>query len=452
MREAYRRQRSIESGWLELEHSKELAAISELLDSQPKIYELAAEDLQGEGRDAKCVSGASGLSAEQVVRALIVKQMNGFSYRQLAFHLADSVTYRTFCRLGGSSWNPKKSALAAGIKSLRPATLEAMHRLVVGTAVETGVDNGSKVRVDATMVESNIHHPTDSELLWDCVRVLTRLQKQAQKVVGTEALAVSDRTRRAKRRRREINSAKRKAQRIKPYRDLLLVTEEVCGGAVKAMDALRVSGATRAGSLIAKLTCYLGRSRRVVDQTRRRILQGESVPASEKLVSIFEEHTDILHKDARETLYGHKVCLTAGRSSLVFDCQVLDGNPADATLAVRMIERHVDAQGKAPRQASFDGGFASKDNLSRIKEAGVNDVVFAKRRGISISEMARSVWVYRSLRNFRAGIEGIISFLKRTFGLRRCTWRTRRSFDCYVWSSVITSNLLVIARHRIANA
>jgi IS5 family transposase len=421
--------------------------ISELLDSTTEISELAWQDLREQGRHGGAASGAKGLTAEQVIRALIIKPMNDFSYRRLAFHLADSSTYRTFCRLSTCAASPKKSALAASIKALRPETLEAIHRRIVEIAVKRGVDAGHRLRVDATVVESNIHHPTDSELLWDCVRVLTRLMKKAQLILGVEVFRVPDRRRRAKKRRREIATARRKSQRVKPYRDLLGVTEEVRSFAEEAIAVLRESGDPRASQLVAKLECYLERSARVVDQSRRRVLEGESVPATEKLVSIFEEHTDIIRKDARDTFYGHKICLTAGSSSLVFDCQVLDGNPADSTLTVPTIKRFVEARGTPPRQVVFDGAFSSKQNLAEIKALGTDDVVFSKSRGIEVSEMAKSSWVYRTLRNFRAGIEGIISFLKRAFGLDRCTWKSLPSFKSYIWSSILTSNLLVTARH-----
>ena len=187
-----------------------------------------------------------------------------------------------------------------------------------------------------------------------------------------------------------------------------------------------------------------------MNQTERRVFNEESVPASEKLVSIFEEHTDIIVKDHRHTFYGHKICLTSGRSTLVTDCTILEGNPADSTLAVQMIDRHIEITGRAPKQAAYDGGFTSKANLEAIKAKGVEDVAFSKARSLQITDMVRSPWVYKKLRNFRAGIEGTISFLKRVFGLDRCTWRSLPSFKSYVWSSIMTFNLLVIARHALA--
>ena len=190
--------------------------------------------------------------------------------------------------------------------------------------------------------------------------------------------------------------------------------------------------------------------RRVVDQARRRVLEGESVPSPEKVVSIFEPHTDIIVKGGREVEYGHKVCLTSRASSMVLDCVVLEGNPADSTLPIEMTERHGEILGEVPDAAAFDGAFASQANLRAIKKLGVEDVAFSKRCGLALSEMVRSSWVYKRLRNFRAGIEGVISFLKRCFGLGRCMWRGFASFRAYVWGSVLSANLLIMARHALA--
>jgi len=199
-----------------------------------------------------------------------------------------------------------------------------------------------------------------------------------------------------------------------------------------------------------ELTHYVALALRVMNQTERRVFKEERVPSSEKVVSIFEEHTSIIVKDRRETLYGHKICLTSGCSTLVTDCKILEGNPADSTLADTMIDRHIEITGRAPRQAAYDGGFASKAGLDAIKARGVEDVAFSKAKSLEVTDMVRSSVVYKKLRNFRAGIEATISFLKRKFGLDRCTWRSLPSFKSYVWSSIISFNLLVIARHQLS--
>ncbi len=456
MRKTHHHQPRLIEPWLDLEHAKELQAISEILDKHPEINELILHDLQ-RAAGSREPTGAHGSSSEQVLRALIVKQLNDFSYRDLAFHLADSRTYQTFCRIGLGQAPPSKSTLQATIKALRAETLEQINRILVRAAVGAKVESGRTVRVDCTVVESNIHHPTDSGLLWDSVRVVVRLMKQARKVLGSEVIVFSDRTRRAKRRRYKINNAHRQRQREPAYRDLLKVANETYAFGIQVRQVLAQPhdvDPVHAGMLDAvggKLDHYLPLMQRVIDQTRRRVLESETVPATDKLVSIFEDHTDIISKGGRDTFYGHKICLTAGRSSMVLDCVVLDGNPADSTLSVEMIERQIKLYGQAPKQAAFDGAFGSVSNLAALKAIdGVQDVVFCKGKGLAISEMAKSSWVYRRLRNFRAGIEGVISFLKRVFGLDRCTWRSRPSFHSYVWSSIVTCNLLVMARHQLA--
>jgi IS5 family transposase len=206
----------------------------------------------------------------------------------------------------------------------------------------------------------------------------------------------------------------------------------------------------RAEALATELRHFAGLAQRVISQAERRVLRGESVPAGEKLFSIFETHTNIIAKDNREPVFGHKVCLTAGASCLVTDIVVVEGNPADVTLAVNRMERQREIFGTAPRQASFDGGFASRANLDAIEELGVKDVAFHEPCGLAITKMVGSSWVYRQLRRFRAGVEAIISLLERSFGLARCSWRGFASFRAYVAGSVLACNLLVVARHLLA--
>jgi IS5 family transposase len=201
--------------------------------------------------------------------------------------------------------------------------------------------------------------------------------------------------------------------------------------------------------ITAEFDRFLPLTQRVMDQTSRRVLEGQSVPAGEKIVSIFEEHADVIRKDRRQTLYGHKICLTGGASSMILDCQVLEGNPADSTLGKTMVDRQAEIFSRPPRQVVFDGGFASKMNLSEIKALGVEDVAFSKGPGLAVGDMVRSSWVYKRLRDFRAGIEGNISFLKRVFGLDRCTWRSWSSFQSYVWGSILSFNLLILARRQL---
>jgi IS5 family transposase len=395
------------------------------------------------------------MSAELVLRALAIKQLNGFSYEELAFHLADSTCYRAFCRLGSPADAPSKSALQENIKRVSAEALESVGQAVLRIAQRSGIESGQKVRMDCTATETTIHAPSDSTLLWDVNRVLVRLMKQSAEEFG---IRFTNHERRAKRRMYNIQYAKKRSQRVRRYRDLVRVTECTLGDADRVAAELMggagfaVSSPILAIGLAEALKQYATLGRQVVDQTRRRVFHGESVPAEEKILSIFEPHTDIIKTGGDDPTYGHKLCLSLGATGLVLDCVVERGNPADKTLATKMVERHRRLYDAVPRQIAFDGGFASKKNLSELKAMGIEDVSFNKRCGLAITEMVRSSWVYRQLRNFRAGIEGLISFLKRCFGLTRCTWRGYASFTAYVWASVLSANLLTIARHRLAAA
>jgi IS5 family transposase len=421
-----------------------MEAMSRILDAEGGMAERVGQDLVRGVKNPQ--TGRGGMSGDQVLRVLVVKQMNGFGYEALHFHLLDSASYRTFCRFGALESVPSRSALAENVKKVRVETLEEIDRILLKRAAREGVEKGRKVRIDSTVVEANIHAPSDSTLLWDSVRVMTRLLEQAD----AGFTAWQDHTKRAKRRMLAIQRARTQEKRVPLYRDLLKVAGKVLGYARAARDVLADSAEEGPRRLAFELNRHRLLLERVVDQTERRVLRAESVPAGEKVVSIFETHTDVIVKDGRDTLYGHKVFLTGGASGLVLDCVIRDGNPADSTLSTPMLKRQKEIYGRPPRQAALDGGFASKENLRAAKDLGVADVCFSKKRGLKVPDMVKSTWVYRKLRDFRAGIEGMISFLKRAFGLDRCTWRGELSFQSYVRSGVLAANLLTLARHTLA--
>ncbi len=186
----------------------------------------------------------------------------------------------------------------------------------------------------------------------------------------------------------------------------------------------------------------------MIDQTDRRVFKGEQVPVAEKVVSLFEAHSDIIVKGSRDVQYGHKLNLATGRSGLVLDVVIEAGNPADSERFIPLLERQIEIYGRAPRQMAADGGYASKDNVWQAKAKGVKDVAFHKKKGLRVEQMAKSDWVYRKLRNFRAGVEAGISCLKRGYGLGRCTWKGLDHFKAYIWSSVVAHNLAVFTRHQ----
>jgi len=428
----------------------ELENISRILDANPTICDLAMQDLSEVGKKAHR-AGARGMTADQVVRAAIVKQMLNFTYKELAFHIVDSNSLRRFMRIGIADKGFKKSVLNKNVKALSPQTWEAINGQLVDYADEEKIEKGREVRIDCTVVESNIHEPTDSSLLWDSVRVLTRLLDRAKEDFGLR-ISFQDHTKRAKRRLLGIMNSRSKKDRKSKYADLIKVTTKSIGYAQGAIEAIDKVASISHGlvSLRLDLNQYSQLAARVVDQTQRRVMLGEDVPAPEKVVSLFETHTDIIVKDRRDTFFGHKICLTGGASNMIVDCLIVDGNPADSSLTVDMLDRQKVLYGRYPLKVALDGGFASKDNLNKAKEKQIKDVCFAKKRGLKVEDMCRSQWVYDRLRRFRAGIESGISWVKRCFGMTRCTWKGLRSFKSYVWASIVSANLLTLARKQAA--
>ena len=428
----------------------ELENISRILDANPIICDLAMQDLCEVSKKASR-SGARGMTADQVVRAAIVKQMLNFTYKELAFHIVDSNSLRRFMRIGIADKGFKKSVLNKNVKALSPQTWEAINGQLVQYADDEKIEKGRQVRIDCTVVESNIHEPTDSSLLWDSVRVLTRLLDRAKEEFGLRIL-FQNHTKRAKRRLLGIMNSRSKKDRRSKYVDLIKVTNKSIGCAQSAIEAIDKVASISNGLLALRLDLnqYCQLAARVVDQTQRRVLFGENVPAADKVVSLFETHTDIIVKDRRDTFFGHKICLTGGASNLIVDCLIVDGNPADSSLTVDMLDRQKLLYGRYPLKVALDGGFASKDNLNKAKEKQIKDVCFAKKRGLEVEDMCRSQWVYDRLRRFRAGIESGISWVKRCFGMTRCTWKGLRSFKSYVWASIVSANLLTLARKQAA--
>lgn len=424
------------------EIGRELQAISRWLDQHRQLLSLVSDDLR---RDGVRETGRRGLPAEAVLRCALLKQYRQLSYEELAFHLEDSASFRAFARLP-LAWTPKKSVLQKTISAITAASWETINRtLVIGTQ-QSKLEPAAMVRIDSTVSEALMHAPSDSSLLWDGVRVMVRLLKRMSPLAGDAAITWRNHRRLAKKRAHAIQHSRGKEQKAKLYRDLIAATRATKAALEDALTRLAACPTVGGEELREEARHYLPLIERVMAQTERRVVNGEAVPAGEKLVSLFEPHADIIVKGGRDVQYGHKLNLATGRSGLILDVVVEDGNPADAERFLPMLERHVARHGKPPRQVASDGGYASGDNITEAKALGVTDVAFHKKRGLSIEDMVKSRWVYRKLRNFRAGIEANISCLKRAFGLARCTWRGLAHFKSYVWSSVVAYNLVLLAR------
>ena len=424
------------------EIGRELRAMSQWLDRHRQLLSLVAADLR---RDGVKQTGRHGLPAEAVLRAGLLKQYRQLSYEELAFHLQDSASFRAFARLP-VGWCPKKSVLHKTISAVRAETWEQINRVLLASAKAAKIESGAVIRLDSTTSAALLHEPSDSSLLWDAVRVMARLLRRAAELCAGAAPAWRDHRRLAKKRALAIQYSRSPVERVKLYRELIAVTRRTLGYVQATAAQIPTGGSLAAEAWQAQVRHYQPLIERIIAQSERRVLRGETVPAQEKLVSLFETHADIILKGSRAPCYGHKLNLTSGRSGLILDLVIETGNPADSERFLPMLDRHIAIYGGAPRQAAADGAYATRDNLAQAKARGVADVAFHKKRGLTIEDMVKSHWVYRRLRNFRAGIEAGISCLKRAYGLARSTWRGLEHFKAYVWSSVVAYNLALLAR------
>ncbi len=443
MREIYDAQLKLEFYKSNSKISKKLEKAAEILEKDKSFLEIISKDFSTP-KNSK--AGAKGLTIEQVTRIAILKQTMNLSYDDLYDQLNDNISYRRFSKIDEEKV-PKKTALNENIKRLSAKSLEALNNVIIKVAMDLKVEKGEKIRIDSTGVESNIHYPTDSELLGDCIRVIDRLIEEVLESCPGIGLEYHDHTRRAKKRRYKIINTNSKEKRKECYEDLLKVSEKVEGYTVNCIELLSGEEYLSEIELMAykeTLEGYLESLRIIINQTRLRVLEGEKVEAKDKLVSIFETHADILTKGKRDTIFGHKVLLSGGSSNLILDCVIERGNWSDAEIFANGLDRVKSVTGVVPKELTTDGGFASNDNYDYATGEGVKRVLFTKKSSANIVELVRTSQAYKKMQKFRAGIEGCISAAKRAFGLSRCTWKGWESFQSYVWLSVISFNISVL--------
>jgi IS5 family transposase len=328
----------------------------------------------------------------------------------------------------------------------------------VQSAVELGLEDGKQLRVDTTVVETNVHYPTDATLLWDSVRTITRLIDDLDERLPRGVKGFINRTRSARRRMQAIQrmtARQREQQQTPKYRELIRITEQVVRDAKQAVSAAkrirRVDAVTHAAmdEICKQITSFCQWGERVIDQTRRRILQGETVPAEEKLYSIFEPHTDLIKrgKTLKPVEFGHKVFLAESSHGLITDYRVLEGNPVDSEQVQASLDQHQKTFQKAPEDYAADRGFYSAENVQNCKDAGVSQVCIPQRGGQRTAEqeeLERSR-AFKKGQRFRAGIEGRISVLFRGRGMKRCLFKGRERFEILVGAAVLANNLMRIA-------
>jgi len=319
------------------------------------------------------------------------------------------------------------------------------------------LENGNTLRVDTTVVETNIHYPTDATLLWDCVRTITRLMKALHAKLPRGVKGFVNRSRSARRRMQEIERMtvqERAHQQLPRYRELLSITRQVVQNARQALKRktpkrVGVVERLKIDALRQEIGEYCGLAERVIEQTRRRVVEGEQVPTEEKVYSIFEPHTDLIKRGkARKPVeFGHKVFLAESANGLITEYKVLDGNPCDTNHVKPSLESHQQTFGHLPETYATDRGFFSAENEAACKDGGVKNVCIPQKGGNKTAERdtIEHSREFKRGQAFRAGIEGRISVLFRGRGMKRCRAKGRERFEILVATAVLANNLMRIA-------
>jgi IS5 family transposase len=432
-----------------------LRAIADFLDTHAALVDGVRRDL---ARGLKHpATGRPGVTAPQVLRSLILMRVKNWDFRELRERIADGYTLRHFTQFE-SQPVPKHDAFNRAFNRLTPDTLQAVNDAVIQAAVDLGLEDGTKLRVDTTVVETDIHHPTDNTLLWDSVRVITRLVRQLDALLPAGVGPFTNRTRRARRRMQEIQRMTAKARhrhQVRTYRDLIRVAEHVvhdARGVVERVHEVRdvdITTQVVIEALRREIARHCELGDRVISQARRRVLQGEQVPNEEKLYSIFETHTDLIKrgKVLKPIEFGHKVFLAESANGLITQYRVLTGNPADQIHVTPSLERHTKGFGQVPDLYSSDRGFFNEANIAACQTAGVKVTCIPQSGGKRSAdrEAFEKSPAFKNGQRFRAGIEGRISVLFRGRGMKRALVEGRERFELLVGAAVLANNLMAIA-------
>jgi len=422
--------------------SPELAVMDTILNQHPEIYEMVKKDITM-GEEGSSFGRQDKPTVEQIVRAAIYKEMKSLTYRELEYAQHDSRMCSVFIKLD----ERKPFSFKAYQKYISRISGESLNKVMIAInkiAMGEGLEDGKSIRTDSTVVETNIHYPTNNSLVWDCIKTIDRLLKKL-KDSGVQMNPRSYR-KQAKKNHYKINNTKKKEEREEEFKKQLKLLRSSINQAERAFTGTlpkTIEGWIEAQAVIKELRELLPKAEKVYNITWRHELLGEAVPNKEKIFSIFEDHTDIVVKGGREVEFGHKVNLAGGRSNLILDCRILDGNPADAAIYGDVIDRIHENYGTIPRNIVTDGGYASTANARIAQEKGIINIVFNKIKG-SLKNIVRSKNMETRLKKWRSGIEAVISNLKRGYELFRCEWKTRARFDAKVYWNVIVYNIRVM--------
>jgi transposase, IS5 family len=439
-----------------------LRKIDSLLEDE-SVIEVVAQALETRWPQSRR-RGRPGTPAEIVIRMLILKHLFDWSYDDLEQEVRANLVYRAFTRIDAGEVPDAKTILKIA-RALGPEVIEQLHRQVVDVAKRAGVTHGRRFRIDTTVVETNVHYPTDSSLLQDGVRVLTRTMQRASAALGDAPGRVRDRHRSVGRRvliiGRQARSPETRDALVRSYRQLMATTRAVVRDATTMVR--RINQRLRRASRSVAATLSQARQQlqqmqplvtRVLAQTRARLLGGDT-HVRDKVLSIFEPHTEAIRKGkiAKPTEFGKLVTIQEAEHQIITAYDVHATRPADMTLWTAALDRHIAIFGRAPDLAAADRGFASAKNEEAALARGVRRVILPRPGGKSPARRAheRQRWFRRGQR-WRVGCEGRISVLKRRHGLRRCRYHGADGTARWVGLGVIADNLICTATFLNARA
>jgi len=445
---------------LRADFEPELRELDRLLDDDGILQRVKA-DLARRAPHS-LTRGRHSTPVEAILRLLVVKRLYQWSYAQTEHFVSDSLVLRQFCRLYLQPV-PDDTTLIRWANLIGPETVTDLNDRVVELAKQLKVTRGRKLRVDSTVVETNIHYPTDSALVGDGVRVISRLLRKAKAVLADTTTvgkaAFRSRTRSVRRIAQALHRVARRkgehaAEELKQaYTKLLDIAQASRRQAARVRAAVREQGSRQAQRLREQLDHVLPLVDQAIEQARRRVLEGEQVPADEKLLSLFEPQTQIIrrHKAGKPTEFGRKLWLGEVEGGIISEYRLLEhGAGLDHPELPASLDAHQQRFGRPPNVLAGDRGVFSEDNEQLARQLRITQIVLPKAGRVSQERQAyeRQRWFRRGFR-FRAGIEGRIRVLKRDFGLGRCRDHGEEGMGRWVGWGIVTANLAQIAKTQV---
>jgi IS5 family transposase len=446
---------------LKLQFEPELAQLDQLLDDD-ELFKLIKADLVKRYPNSGKL-GRHSTPVEVILRMLVVKRLYGFSYEQTERFVSDSIVLRQFCRLYLES-APDDTTLIRWANQIGPETVASLNDRAVELARSLKVTRGRKLRVDSTVVETNVHHPTDSRLLSDGVRVVSRVLRRARRELGEDATRLGKEAFRTRNRsvrrltkklhRIALRKGEKAAEELKEaYAKLVRVTRSSLTQAKRVGGALRERADKRSSRLADRLGHYVPLIEQGIDQAVRRVLREEQVPAKEKILSLFEEHTMIItrRKVGKPREFGRKVLLDEVEGGIISRYEVLSETGREHPHLSESIEGHRERFGGVPELLTADRGLYSKANEEIAKKAGIRHVALPQsgRPTKKRKEYEGQRWFKRAFA-FRAGVEGRISVLRRKYDLERCLYHGEDGMGRWVGWGIVVHNLAKISEKQAA--